>query len=50
MLEDGTVFEKKGYDGGEPLEFITDEGKSTLSFNVIYYVTQQKCQPSILTE
>ncbi|XAR48435.1 Peptidylprolyl isomerase [Bertholletia excelsa] len=25
MLEDGTVFEKKGFDGGEPLEFITDE-------------------------
>ncbi|KDO81464.1 hypothetical protein CISIN_1g0137551mg, partial [Citrus sinensis] len=24
-LEDGTVFEKKGYDGEQPLEFITDE-------------------------
>ncbi|GMI91081.1 rotamase FKBP 1, FK506 BINDING PROTEIN 62 [Hibiscus trionum] len=24
-LEDGTVFEKKGVDGGQPLEFITDE-------------------------
>ncbi|PON65534.1 Peptidyl-prolyl cis-trans isomerase, FKBP-type [Parasponia andersonii] len=25
MLEDGTVFEKKGIDGGTPLEFVTDE-------------------------
>ncbi|KAK3012657.1 hypothetical protein RJ639_008846, partial [Escallonia herrerae] len=25
MLEDGTVFEKKGFDGGSPLQFITDE-------------------------
>ncbi|KAA8528448.1 hypothetical protein F0562_035803 [Nyssa sinensis] len=25
MLEDGTVFEKKGFEGEEPLEFITDE-------------------------
>ncbi|XP_052189220.1 70 kDa peptidyl-prolyl isomerase-like isoform X2 [Diospyros lotus] len=25
MLEDGTVFEKKGFDGEGPLEFITDE-------------------------
>ncbi|MBA0720740.1 hypothetical protein Golax_008345, partial [Gossypium laxum] len=24
-LEDGTVFERKGVDGGQPLEFITDE-------------------------
>ncbi|XVE55731.1 hypothetical protein DITRI_Ditri03aG0181800 [Diplodiscus trichospermus] len=24
-LEDGTVFEKKGVDGGQPLQFITDE-------------------------
>ncbi|XVF39783.1 hypothetical protein PTKIN_Ptkin01aG0060300 [Pterospermum kingtungense] len=24
-LEDGTIFEKKGVDGGHPLEFITDE-------------------------
>ncbi|XVF36447.1 hypothetical protein REPUB_Repub19eG0059300 [Reevesia pubescens] len=24
-LEDGTIFEKKGIDGGQPLEFITDE-------------------------
>ncbi|XP_015900479.1 peptidyl-prolyl cis-trans isomerase FKBP62 isoform X1 [Ziziphus jujuba] len=25
MLEDGTVFEKKGIDGEQPLEFVTDE-------------------------
>lgn len=29
MLEDGTVFEKKGFDEG-PLEFITDEGNSVI--------------------
>ena len=27
-LEDGTIFEKKGIDGEQPLEFITDEGQS----------------------
>ena len=26
-LEDGTIFEKKGIDGEQPLEFITDEGQ-----------------------
>nr|GMD89177.1 peptidyl-prolyl cis-trans isomerase FKBP62-like isoform X1 [Ipomoea batatas] len=26
LLEDGTFFEKKGLDGGKPLEFTTDEG------------------------
>lgn len=26
MLEDGTVFEKKGVDAGEPMKFVTDEG------------------------
>lgn len=25
-LEDGTTFEKKGFDGVAPLEFISDEG------------------------
>lgn len=27
MLEDGTVFEKRGIDDIEPLKFITDEGE-----------------------
>ena len=27
QLEDGTIFEKKGIDGEQPLEFITDEGQ-----------------------
>lgn len=26
MLEDGTVFERKGIDGEQPLVFVTDEG------------------------
>lgn len=26
MLEDGTVFEKRGVDAGEPMKFVTDEG------------------------
>jgi FKBP-type peptidyl-prolyl cis-trans isomerase 2 len=26
-LEDGTIFEKKGIHGEQPLEFITDEGQ-----------------------
>ncbi|GAA0154326.1 chaperone [Lithospermum erythrorhizon] len=25
MLEDGTIFDKKGFDGEEPMEFVTDE-------------------------
>lgn len=29
MLEDGTVFESKGLDGLDPLEFVTDEGEWT---------------------
>lgn len=28
-LEDGTVFEKKGIDGEQPLEVVADEGWST---------------------
>lgn len=27
MLEDGTVFEKKGLDGLDPMKFVTDEGE-----------------------
>lgn len=30
-LEDGNVFERKGFDGGQPLEFITAEGEYTLN-------------------
>ncbi|POO03711.1 Peptidyl-prolyl cis-trans isomerase, FKBP-type [Trema orientale] len=33
MLEDGTVFEKKGIDGETPLEFVTDEGLTMDLFN-----------------
>lgn len=32
MLEDGTLFEKKGFDEEEKLEFITDEGQSIFTF------------------
>lgn len=31
MLKDGSIFEKKGYDGEEKLQFITGEGKTTLA-------------------
>lgn len=31
MLEDGTVFEKRGIDEIQPLEFITDEGELILN-------------------
>ena len=27
MLEDGTVFERKGFGDEQPLQFITDEGR-----------------------
>lgn len=31
-LEDGTIFEKKGFDGENPLQFITDEGQPNCNF------------------
>lgn len=31
MLKDGSIFEKKGYDGDETMQFIAGEGKSTLA-------------------
>ena len=31
-LEDGTILEKKGFDGEDPLQFITDEGKLSRNF------------------
>lgn len=31
MLKDGSIFEKKGYDGEDVLKFVTGEGKITLA-------------------
>lgn len=48
MLEDGTVFEKKGYDGGEPLEFITDEEQVVAGLDRAA-TTMKKGERAILT-
>ena len=43
MLEDGTVFDKRGLDGTDAMEFVTDEGKwvgiipSILHLGYVFY-------------
>lgn len=47
-LEDGTVFEKKGVDGVQPLEFITDEEQVIAGFDRAV-ATMKKGERAILT-
>ncbi|XP_022768625.1 70 kDa peptidyl-prolyl isomerase-like [Durio zibethinus] len=47
-LEDGTIFEKKGVDGGKPLEFITDEEQVILGLDRAA-ATMKKGEQALLT-
>ncbi|KAL6216712.1 hypothetical protein ACLB2K_009931 [Fragaria x ananassa] len=47
-LEDGTVFEKRGVDGSQPLEFITDEEQVIAGFDRAV-ATMKKGEQAILT-
>nr|GEW06799.1 70 kDa peptidyl-prolyl isomerase-like [Tanacetum cinerariifolium] len=48
MLEDGTVFEKKGYDGETPFNFITDEEQVIAGLDQAV-ATMKKGEQAILT-
>ncbi|KAJ0026022.1 hypothetical protein Pint_08628 [Pistacia integerrima] len=47
-LEDGTIFEKKGIDGGQPLEFIIDEEQVIAGLDRVA-ATMKKGERAILT-
>lgn len=47
-LEDGTIFERKGFDGDEPLEFITDEEQVIIGLDRAAS-TMKKGEKAILT-
>ncbi|CAI9784854.1 unnamed protein product [Fraxinus pennsylvanica] len=47
-LEDGNVFERKGFDGGQPLEFITDEEEVIIGLDRAA-TTMKKGECAILT-
>ncbi|KAL2529503.1 Peptidyl-prolyl cis-trans isomerase FKBP62 [Forsythia ovata] len=47
-LEDGTVFEREGFDGGQPLEFITDEEQVIVGLDRAA-TTMKKGECAILT-
>lgn len=53
MLEDGTVFERKGNDGEQTLVFVTDEGRLTILdllmfFGCVILITQKKNLTAVL--
>lgn len=55
MLEDGTVFERKGLDCEQPLQFITDEGwyvtnNSSIFIDLVNFSLSLQCMDLFETE